>query len=155
MLPEESADVAALTVEVYVGGGFSTERYAARLADMATRRRETEVLVAVDPEGGELLGAVSFAAYGSPFAEQAGPGEAVFRMLAVDPAARGRGAGQALVEACIARARELGCHRMRLSTQPQMTAAHRLYERLGFRRTPENDWTPEPGVDLRTYALDL
>jgi hypothetical protein len=36
-----------------------------------------------------------------------------------------------------------------------MTAAHRLYERLGFTRLPDRDWTPVPGVDLRVYALDL
>jgi hypothetical protein len=36
-----------------------------------------------------------------------------------------------------------------------MTAAHRLYERLGFTRLPERDWTPLPGVDLLVYSLDL
>jgi hypothetical protein len=44
---------------------------------------------------------------------------------------------------------------LRLSTQRQMAAAGRLYLRLGFVRTPELDWTPEPGVDLVTYALEL
>ena len=42
---------------------------------------------------------------------------------------------------------------MVLSTDPRMTAAHRLYERLGFRRLPERDWTPVPGIDLLVYAL--
>ena len=36
-----------------------------------------------------------------------------------------------------------------------MTAAHRLYERLGFVRTPTFDWSPVPGLLLRTYALPL
>jgi hypothetical protein len=36
-----------------------------------------------------------------------------------------------------------------------MTAAHRLYERLGFTRTPSFDWSPIPGLQLRTYALPL
>ena len=44
---------------------------------------------------------------------------------------------------------------MVLSTDPRMTAAHRLYERLGFTRLPERDWTPVRGVDLLVYALDL
>lgn len=158
MRPEETDAVAQLTVEVYVGGGYSTPAYAARLADVATRARETEVLVAVDDggaPGGEVLGAVSLAVAGSPYAEQAEPGEAVFRMLAVRPTARGRGVGEALVRACVERSRALGCHRLRLSTQPEMAAAHRLYDRLGFVRTPASDWSPEPGVALRTYALDL
>jgi hypothetical protein len=36
-----------------------------------------------------------------------------------------------------------------------MAAAGRLYLRLGFVRTPERDWNPEPGVDLITYELQL
>jgi hypothetical protein len=42
-----------------------------------------------------------------------------------------------------------------LSTERRMTAAHRLYARLGFRRLPERDWSPTPGVDLLVYALDV
>jgi hypothetical protein len=36
-----------------------------------------------------------------------------------------------------------------------MAAAHRLYERLGFTRLPERDWSPLLGVDLLVYARDL
>jgi hypothetical protein len=36
-----------------------------------------------------------------------------------------------------------------------MTSAHRIYERLGFRRAPERDWSPVPGVDLMAFALRL
>ena len=36
-----------------------------------------------------------------------------------------------------------------------MRTAHRLYERLGFRRVPELDWTPVPHVQLIAYRLDL
>jgi hypothetical protein len=42
-----------------------------------------------------------------------------------------------------------------MSTQQSMSGAHRIYERLGFRRTPERDWSPVPGIDLFTYALPL
>jgi ribosomal protein S18 acetylase RimI-like enzyme len=76
-------------------------------------------------------------------------------MLAVDPAVRDRGVGEALVRTCLDRARAAGKARMVLSTDPRMTAAHRLYGRLGFSRLPERDWTPVPGVELRVYALDL
>jgi hypothetical protein len=44
---------------------------------------------------------------------------------------------------------------MVLSTDPLMTTAHRLYERLGFTRLPERDWSPVPGAELLVYALDL
>jgi hypothetical protein len=36
-----------------------------------------------------------------------------------------------------------------------MTAAHRLYERLGFMRAPERDWKPVPEVRLISYELAL
>ena len=44
---------------------------------------------------------------------------------------------------------------MVLSTDPGMRAAHRLYERFGFTRAPERDWSPVPGVDLIAFALNL
>jgi Acetyltransferases len=85
----------------------------------------------------------------------AGDRESEFRMLVVDPRARRRGVGAALVRKCVERARAAGCTTLRLSTQVEMTAAHRLYERLGFRRSPERDWGPVPGLALLTYALEL
>jgi hypothetical protein len=36
-----------------------------------------------------------------------------------------------------------------------MHAAHRIYQRLGFVRTTERDWYPEPGIQLITYLLEL
>ena len=65
------------------------------------------------------------------------------------------GVGEALVRACVERAEQAGARTLRLSTQPQMAAAHRLYERLGFTRTPDRDWDPEPDVHLLTYELGL
>jgi ribosomal protein S18 acetylase RimI-like enzyme len=112
-------------------------------------------VVAVD-DAGRLLGTVIYAGPGSPYAETAsGTGEAGFRMLVVDPAARGQGVGEALVGWCAEHARAQGVRVLRLSTQSGMTAAGRLYRRLGFVRTPELGWTPEPDVDLVTYALEL
>lgn len=56
---------------------------------------------------------------------------------------------------CLERARAAGVSSVVLSTQPQMRAAHRLYERLGFSRDPDLDWTPERGVELLGYRLVL
>ena len=104
---------------------------------------------------GRLVGAVTVATRGGEWAEQSVAGEAVIRMLVVGADARGDGAGEALVRACLEVAREDGCALVRLSSQEDMTAAHRLYERLGFVRTPSFDWSPVPGLFLRTYALPL
>jgi len=76
--------------------------------------------------------------------------------VAVEPAARGRGIGAALVGACLARARSAGLARIGLYTQPAMLAAQRLYDRLGFRRSPDRDWpVPDSDLTLLAYTLEL
>ncbi len=144
--------VADLTAQVYRGEGYGSDAYEPVLRDVAGRDRDAVVLVAVD--GAQVLGAVAVAT-GGPWAERSEPDEAEIRMLAVDPTVRGRGIGTSLVLACLDHARDGGCARMRLSTEPTMTAAHRIYDRLGFTRTPERDWEPAPGIPLLTYVLTL
>ncbi len=153
--PDEYAAIGEMTVEVYrdLHGG-QLDEYELVLRDVEKRARDAEVYVAVD-EAGTVVGSVAFATHGSEYAEMSGPGEAVFRMLAVSPSARGKGVGRDLVQLCVARARELGLDRLRLSTRPFMHDAHRLYERMGFVRTPKSDWAPRPGIDLITYAMEL
>lgn len=157
--PEEHTALGELTARAYLDGGLldlgEEDPYLEVLRDVASREARAEVYVAVD-EQGTLLGGVAFVPDGGPFADIAGPGEAEFRMLAVDAKARGRGAGEALVRTCVERARATeGCVRLVLSTQTVMYAAHRIYGRLGFVRTPGRDWSPIPAVPLLTYALEL
>jgi GNAT superfamily N-acetyltransferase len=154
--PEEFAAVGELTAQVYLDDGLLTPdaSYLAELRDAAGRARDAELLVVVDGDG-QLLGSVTFAPPGSPYGEICDAGEAGFRMLVVSARGRHSGLGTALVQACRSRAELLGCSRIRISSAQTMTTAHRLYERLGFVRTPERDWSPQPGVELRTYALDL
>ena len=52
--------------------------------------------------------------------------------VVVDDAARGRGAGDALTRAAIAKAAELGVKTVDLTSRPSREAANRLYQRLGF-----------------------
>jgi predicted N-acetyltransferase YhbS len=154
-LPEELEEVGRLTREAYVGDGFmdADAPYVQQLVDTERRAREAEVWVAVEDE--RVLGSVTFSPVGSAYREIGRDGEGEFRMLAVSPDARGRGVGQALVELCMRRSRELGYAGMRLSSMDRMTAAHRVYERLGFTRVPEDDWSPVPGVLLLAYAATL
>jgi ribosomal protein S18 acetylase RimI-like enzyme len=154
--PEELAAVGRLTVEAYRADGSPAAEgpYAAKLADAARRAREAELLVACDADGA-VLGTVTIAPPGSPWAQVAGPDELEFRMLAVATRARGRGVGEALTRASVDRAAELGLRAVVLSSSREMLAAHRLYERLGFIRTPERDWEPVPGDTLITYRLEL
>jgi ribosomal protein S18 acetylase RimI-like enzyme len=74
-------------------------------------------------------------------------------MLGVAPEAQGRGVGRALVEAAAAVARAAGKSRLTLGTRSEMTAARRLYDRLGFQAGPPAEWAP--GHSYLTYELDL
>lgn len=157
--PATEADLAtigAITVEAYRADGFleGSDDYANTLADAAGRFRAAELLVAVD-SADEVLGSVTVVSPGSPYAEVSEPGEMEFRMLSVAAPARGRGVGEALVRAVIGRARAAGVGRVVLSSSEKMLAAHRLYERLGFTRLPERDWSPLPGVNLVAYAYGM
>lgn len=152
-LPAEHAAVGELTADAYVSDGLVGPDYAEVLRDAAPRASSATLLVAV--QDGALVGTVTFALAGTPYAERCGDGEAEVRMLATTKDARGKGVGTALTRRCVALATEAGCSAVRLSTQPEMVGAHRIYERLGFVRTPERDWSPVPGVDLLTYVLTL
>ncbi|MEV5593083.1 GNAT family N-acetyltransferase [Streptomyces sp. NPDC052496] len=156
--PAEFDAIGALLVAAYAADGLlafgADDPYTGKLRDVAHRAGHAEVLTAVDADG-TVLGAVTFAAPSSPYAEIAGPDEGEFRMLAVAPAGRGRGIGEALVRACMDRARSLGLSRMVLSALPTVENAHRVYGRLGFTRIPERDWDPVPGVRLWAFSADL
>jgi ribosomal protein S18 acetylase RimI-like enzyme len=151
-----------LTAEVYGGDGLAGPEYIKVVRDARTRwtAPATTLFVAYD-DGAEdprdLLGTVVYAAAGSPWQDLATGAEAEFRMLATIAPARGRGVGEALVRACIARARQDGAPSLVLSTGPDMLAAHRLYERIGFTRLPERDWRPQMRMDylLLAYTLKL
>jgi GNAT superfamily N-acetyltransferase len=103
-------------------------------------------------DGDRLLGNVTYCPPGSPWREIGRDDEGEFRMLAVDPDARGAGAGTALATHCEERAREHGAVGMALSSLAAMTDAHRIYTRLGYTRDPGRDWSPLPGVALVAFS---
>ena len=150
---DDYARVGELTVAAYqalevdhLWGGYDDE-----ILDTTSRADAAVVLVA--ELDGRVVGSVTFVAdSGSVWSEWTEPGEAQFRLLAVDPAARGSGAGRALIEACIERARAAR-QPLVIHTTPWMPDARRLYDRLGFARWPERDvpfeeWRGEQDDDL-------
>jgi GNAT superfamily N-acetyltransferase len=131
------------------------DAFVAELRDVAGRVAGAEVLVAVDA-GGAVLGGVTYVpGPDSPWAEFTEPDAAGIRMLAVAPEAQGRGIGRALSLATVERARAAGRRQILLHSTDRMTAAHRMYLRLGFARDPSIDWEPLPGFWLRGFRLRL
>ena len=157
--PDELDAAGAIVADAYnAQGGLDADHldYLDEIRDARGRSNVCPILVAVEEGSGALLGCVTYVpGAGNPFAELERDDEAGFRMLGVAPAAQGRGAGEALVRACIARARTAGRSGIAISTAPEMQAAHRLYERLGFCRAADRDFDPVPGVHLIAYVLAL
>jgi ribosomal protein S18 acetylase RimI-like enzyme len=141
----------SLMQRVYVGGGYTA---AASASDFMTRKNlepAGQLLVAVD-DADVVLGAVLLLHPVSALRQLAGAEEREFRLLAVDEKARGKGVGEQLVQACLDRAFAAGAQAVVLWTQPSMYSAHRLYERMGFRREPERDQEDPRGFTRLVYV---
>lgn len=117
--------------------------YVTDLLDVRSRLATGTVLVA--EADGTLTGTITLHLDASP------QHRAVVRALAVDPAARGRGTGRALMRSLIARAMRGGADELCVRTPQFMTPAVALFESLGFR--------PEPGLggpgSMLAYRLRL
>jgi ribosomal protein S18 acetylase RimI-like enzyme len=156
--PDEHERLGEITVVAYRAinppdAADDLAEYEAELRDVAGRSAGADVLVAVD---GDVLGGVTYVPdRSSPFAEFDEPDAAGIRMLAVAPEAQGRGVGEALTRACIDRAAAAGRAQVLLHSTEWMTTAHRIYERLGFRRDPALDWQVDDDFWLRGFRLRL
>jgi GNAT superfamily N-acetyltransferase len=101
--------------------------------DMARLERllaDPAVTLLVARDGDEIVGTTTVIVYTTPFWIKARLDEVV-----VDSGARGKGVGEALVRAALEVGREKGAQVAELQSGrgPARDAAHRLYERLGFR----------------------
>ena len=77
--------------------------------------------------------------------------------IAVDPGVQGMGYGERAARFAIARLRTLGARRVGLSTQRSNMRSQRLYARIGFKQTWQNDYriygTLAPGTRLEAPPL--
>ena len=156
--PDEYAEGGRVTRAAYAefapGDASPNTDYLDRVEDIGARADYAVILGAF--EGGEVVGTLTLeledrirGGFPRPPLE---PDEAHVRMLGVAPDRQGHGIGRTLMDASIARAREAGKGRLTLETAEAMTAAQRMYERMGFRRTP--DWVQD-GFRLLKYELEL
>lgn len=149
----------ALVADVYVQDGLvpPSSPYVAELRDAARRVAQAHVLVATvpGPDGAEeVVGTITVAPAGTPFAEIAREGEVELRMLAVRHDARGRGLAADLVRTALAEGAAAGARGAVLTTLEAMRTAQRLYERLGWVRTPERDWAVG-ALPMLVYTWDV
>jgi GNAT superfamily N-acetyltransferase len=154
-LPAELAEIGEIRVEAYRAGGFlALESHYEPTLRVLGADGTGQVLVAEEPDG-RLVGTVMLQLW--PQAEEIvrGPDEAEVRALAVRPEVAGSGVGKALVAAVIERAARSGVRHLVLCSQPDMAAAHRVYENAGFTRLPERDWSPTAELTLIAYGLPL
>lgn len=150
--------IARITVDSYLAAGHfdnADHPYMQQIQEVAARAAKATIWVA--ERAGHVVGSVTLALAGEPYADIALDDELEFRMLVVDPAVQRSGAGQAIVEAIIEHARSLdGIRGVALTTGRTWESAHGLYRKTGFRRAPERDWLI-PGTDIKllVYRLDV
>lgn len=118
----------------------------------------TEVLVAIDEHGtigGSVVLFTNMQYYGSRggIATQQ-KNAAGIRLLSVDHPYRGLGVGKLLTEACIAKTREKGIPQLILHTTKAMPAAYKMYEKMGFYRSPDLDFTVD-NLEIMGFRYDI
>jgi len=153
--PEEIPAVGRLTTEVYRAAELGDEEYLEHVGRADDRALRACLLVAQGDDSGSLLGTITLAVAGGDYADIAQPDEAELRMLAVAPAAGGRGIGRRLVDTCHERAAAAGARQMVCSVEEQNARALRFYARLGYLRAPDRDWRPIPTVKLLAFTREL
>jgi DNA-binding MarR family transcriptional regulator/N-acetylglutamate synthase-like GNAT family acetyltransferase len=105
---------------------------------------------------GGWIAEVAGAMAGSVLLTDEGDGLSRLRLLYVEPMARGRGIGEALVQRCLTFAREAGFTAMTLWTHAVLTSARRIYAAHGFEIT--ETWTHDefgPEVESEMWLAKL
>jgi myo-inositol-1(or 4)-monophosphatase len=156
--PKDYDAVADISVRSYIDAGHfdsPDHEYMRKIADTKTRADEATVLVA--ERGGKVIGSVTLARHGEPWADIAQPGELEFRLLVVDPNVQRSGAGKALLRAVIDEAQvDPDIHQVVLTTGKDWRAARGMYQSMGFQGQPLRDWfVPDTDIRLLVYGLPL
>ena len=109
-------------------------------AELAALVGDPRTVQLIARDGGTIAGALTLVVYRTPTGLTS-----VIEDVVVDEDARGRGIGEALVEAAMAHAVAAGADRISLTSRPEREAANRLYRRLGFEQRETNVyvWRPQ------------
>ena len=134
----------AVAVTISVAGGDDAEELTAALAGLVpqlSRSKPPPTLEAVRAmlahdaitqfvardDGSAIVGVSTLAVFPTPTGRRAWIEDVI-----VDESVNGQGIGRQLTEAMLARARELGCWTVDLTSRPSREAANHLYRKVGF-----------------------
>jgi ribosomal protein S18 acetylase RimI-like enzyme len=101
---------------------------------LGTQLEDPNVIVLVAARAGEVLGYTYAGVEGHDYMALRGPAGVLYDIV-VDPAHRGQGIGQLLLDATLSTLTTRGAPRVVLSTAERNESAQRLFARAGFRRT--------------------
>ena len=161
-MPSEYDSIGRLMVHVYLQlDGFPKPNeqpgyyhMLAHVGDLTTKP-ETELLIAINTEGNTGGAVVYFGDmkyYGSGGTATKEVDSAGFRLLAVDPSARGMGLGKLLTNACIEKARTGKRKQVVIHTTKAMQVAWKMYMEIGFERSEDLDFVQG---DLEVFGFRL
>lgn len=101
---------------------------------LGSQLKNPDIVILVAVHDGEVVGYTFAGVEGYDYMELRGPAGVLYDIV-VDPAHRGRGTGQALLDATLLELQARGAPRVVLSTAERNEPAQRLFARAGFRRT--------------------
>ena len=107
-VPADYDAIARITRDAYLAAGYfesADHPYMQQIQDVAQRAANATIWVA--EREGRIVGSVTLAVAGEPYADIARSDELEFRMLVVDPSVQRSGAGKAMVHAILDHARSL------------------------------------------------
>lgn len=147
--PDEHNEIGKLLVDVYSQlDGFpkpdEQPAYYDFLANVGLLTSKPDIEILVFENEGIVLGAVVYfnemSYYGSGGTATKELNAAGFRLLGVRTNARGLGVGKALTNACIEKARANNKRELIIHTTNAMKLAWKMYESMGFQRSPDLDF---------------
>jgi ribosomal protein S18 acetylase RimI-like enzyme len=101
---------------------------------LGTQLEEPDIVILVAEQNGAVVGYTYAGVEGVDYMALRGPAGVAYDLV-VDPAHRGQGIGQLLLDATLAELKSRGAPRVMLSVADGNDAAQRLFARAGFRRT--------------------
>lgn len=139
----------------YDQGEAASPAYLEHLRDVGPRMALAELLVAVDPAD-QVLGSVTYARFGTPFALVSVDGEGELRMLGVSDHRGKQHTEELLITACVERAERDGCTALAMSSVRTRTRTPgKAFQRMGFRPAKGRELSPMPGLNLDVFVLTL